>query len=161
MATFTQIRETASRNLDKAAWLGPLLARLSVGVMFAVSGWGKLHSLPNVTEFFTELGIPAPGFHARLVAVTEFAGGLALVAGLATQLAALPLAFTMVIALITAKRAELDGVLDLLAVSEFTYFCVLVWLAVSGAGAASADALILRRGGKPAVTRRDPAHPSA
>lgn len=161
MATWTQIREAATRHLHKVAWLGPLLARLSVGVMFAVSGWGKLHSLPNVTEFFTELGIPAPGFHARLVAVTELAGGLALVAGLATRFAALPLAFTMIIAIITAKRAELEGVLDLLAVSEFTYFCVLVWLAVSGAGAASADALIFKRVSKPRAARLDAVKPIA
>ncbi len=36
--------------------------------MFIGTGWGKLHSIPDVTEFFTSLHIPAPGFNARLTA---------------------------------------------------------------------------------------------
>lgn len=133
-------RELASR----AGWLGPLLARLSVGAMFAGSGWGKLGDLGSVTEFFTELGIPAPGFHARLVAITELAGGVAIALGLGTRLLALPLAVTMIVATITAKRSDIEGVRSLLALEEITYLSVLLWLVVAGAGAASVDALICR-----------------
>src|SRR5438105_14582962 len=50
----------------RLSWIGPTLARLTLGVVFIGTGWGKLHDLDKVTGFFTELGIPAPGFNALL-----------------------------------------------------------------------------------------------
>src|SRR6266567_4475729 len=94
---------------DKLGFVGPTLARVTVGLVFVGTGWGKLHSIPDVTSFFTDLHIPAPGFHARLVAGTEFFGGLLVLVGLGTRLVSLPLAFTMVIAILTAKRPNIDG----------------------------------------------------
>lgn len=41
--------ERVSRYLT---WLGPLFARLTVGWVFLLSGWGKLNNLPQVTENF-------------------------------------------------------------------------------------------------------------
>src|SRR3954470_24164576 len=95
------------RLADQLSFLGPALARLTVGVVFIQTGWGKLHSLGDVTEFFASLHIPAPAFQARLAAGTEFFGGLLVLLGLATRLAALPLGFTMIVAIATAKRADL------------------------------------------------------
>jgi putative oxidoreductase len=130
---------------DRVSFMGPALARLTVGVVFIGTGWGKLHSIPDVVSFFTDLGIPAPGFNARLTATTEFVGGLLVLAGLGTRLAALPLAFTMVIAILTAKRATVDGVSALLGLEEWSYLVFFVWLALAGAGRLSLDALIARR----------------
>src|SRR2546429_158435 len=45
---------------ERLSFLGPTLARLTLGVVFIGTGWGKLHGLDKVTDFFTELGIPAP-----------------------------------------------------------------------------------------------------
>jgi putative oxidoreductase len=145
MRTAFEFRRGVLAMAAKVSWLGPLLARLTLGAMFAGTGWGKLHSLPDVTAFFRELGIPAPGFHAHLVASTELAGGIAILAGFATRLAGVPLAVTMVVAIVTAKRSEVDGVRALLALEEFTYFCLLAWLVLAGAGAASVDALLARK----------------
>jgi len=50
----------------RLSWIGPTLARLTLGAVFIGTGWGKLHDLDKVTGFFTELGIPAPGFNALL-----------------------------------------------------------------------------------------------
>jgi len=88
---------------DKLVFLGPTLARLTIGLVFIGTGWGKLHSLDDVTQFFASLHIPAPGFNARLAASTEFFGGILILIGLGTRLAALPVAFTMVIAILTAS----------------------------------------------------------
>jgi putative oxidoreductase len=132
-------------RLRKLAWVGPLLARLAVGIVFVQTGWGKLHDLASVTAFFTELGIPAPGFNAALVATTEFAGGLLLVLGLGTRLAAAPLAGTMVVAILTAKRAEIDGLGTLLGFEETLYLIAFLWLLVAGPAQASIDHLIRRR----------------
>jgi len=47
-----------------------LAVRLYWGCQLAQNGWGKLHNLSNVTEFFTSLGIPAPGPTAAFVLMT-------------------------------------------------------------------------------------------
>jgi putative oxidoreductase len=64
--------------------------------------------------------------------------------GLGTRLASLPLAFTMVVAILTAKRAELDGLTSLVGFDEWAYLVFFVWLAVAGAGPLSLDALVRR-----------------
>jgi len=129
---------------DRAAFVGPTLARLTVGLVFIGTGWGKLHSIPDVTSFFTDLHIPAPGFHARLVAGTEFVGGLLVLVGLGTRLVSLPLAFTMVIAILTAKRPNIDGLTTLVGFEEWSYLVLFLWIALAGAGPLSLDALIRR-----------------
>ena len=148
------IKDTLERlgaAADKASFVGPTLARITVGVVFIGTGWGKLHSIADVTTFFTDLGIPAPGFNARLTATTEFIGGLLLLVGLGTRLVALPLAFTMVVAILTAKRADINGLTSLLGLEEWSYLVLFLWLAVAGSGPLSMDNLIRRmRGGSPA-----------
>ncbi len=130
--------------VDKIAWLGPLLVRITVGVVFMGTGWGKLHNLDGITKFFGELGIPMPHVNAIVASSTEFFGGLAVLLGLGTRLAALPLAFTMVVAILTAKRGDIDGVSTLLGFEEFSYLVMFLWLALAGPGKASLDHLIAR-----------------
>jgi putative oxidoreductase len=143
--------DKARKTADKVAFLGPTLARLTVGLVFIGTGWGKLHSIPDVTEFFTSLGIPFPGFHSRLVAGVEFFGGLLILAGLGTRLVALPMAFTMVIAILTAKRADITGLTALVGFEEWSYLVFFLWLALAGAGKLSLDALIMKLRGKSAT----------
>jgi putative oxidoreductase len=129
---------------DKISFLGPTLARLTVGFVFIGTGWGKLHSLPDVTDFFIKLGIPFPAFNARLVACTEFFGGILMLAGLGTRLVALPMAFTMVVAILTDKRAQIDGPTTLFGFEEWSYLVLFIWIALAGPGPLSLDALIAR-----------------
>lgn len=136
--------------VKKAAWLGPLLARLAVGVTFAVTGWGKLHDLDKVTGFFTELHIPMPHLNAIVVGCTEFFGGLALILGLGARLASIPLAISMVVAILTAKLGDAHSVADVLGFDETLYVAIFVWILVAGPGAASVDALLARRLGRKA-----------
>ncbi len=137
--------DKARKAADKVAFMGPTLARLTVGLVFIGTGWGKLHSIPDVTEFFTTLGIPMPGFNARLTACTEFFGGLLILVGLGTRLVALPLAFTMTIAILTAKRSDITGIRSLVGFEEWSYLVFFLWLALAGAGKLSLDALIGKR----------------
>lgn len=124
------------------AFIAPALLRATLGVVFVQTGWGKLQDLGQVTSFFAELGIPAPGFNAALASGTEFFGGLLLLAGLGTRLVALPMAFTMFVAIITAKRAELDGLTALLGFQEWSYLVMFLVIALIGPGALSLDGLI-------------------
>jgi putative oxidoreductase len=140
-----KVRETLSVVTRRLGPLGPTLARLTVGLVFLGTGWGKLHSLPDVTDFFASLGIPLPGLNARVAACTEFFGGILVLLGFATRLAVLPMAFTMVIAIVTAKRGDVHGLTDLVGLEEWSYLVFFVWLAVAGAGPLSLDRLIAPR----------------
>jgi len=133
---------TLARRLEP---IGPTLARLTVGLVFIGTGWGKLHTLPDVTAYFRSLGIPAPGLNARVAAATELFGGLLVLVGLGTRLAVLPMAFTMVIAILTAKRADIHGLTDLVGFEEWSYLVFFLWLAVAGAGPLSLDRLVAPR----------------
>ena len=130
-----------ARHLE---WLPPLLARVTLGVVFAQSGWGKLHNLQKVAEFFTELGIPQPELQARFVSGTEFVCGWLLLLGLFARIASVPLVVTMVVATITAKADELKHYGDLFGFTEWTYLVLAVYVIVHGAGPHSLDALLAR-----------------
>ena len=133
---------SVSRSLR---WLPPSVARLTVGWVFLQSGWGKLQNLPKVVAFFTELGIPAPQFQAPLAATAEFACGALLLVGLFTRVATLPLIATMVVAILTAKKADIHELSDLFGMGEYLYIALLLWLGAYGAGPISVDALFARR----------------
>lgn len=139
------LRARALGVLDRARPAALLLGRLAVGLLFVSTGWGKVHNIPKVTQFFQTLGIPAPGFHAVLVGYSELLCGTALVIGLLSRLATIPLIVSMIVALITAKRAEIHGIFDLVGQDEFTYLVVLVMIAVIGPGKLSLDHPIARR----------------
>jgi putative oxidoreductase len=131
-----------TRKLD---WLGPLVARITLGVLFVSTGWGKVHDLAKVTAFFTELGIPFPGIQAPMVSFIELIGGALLVVGLASRIAALPLMASMTVAILTAQRENVHGLPDLFGLVEWTYFALLLWVAMAGPGRASLDHLLFGR----------------
>ena len=145
--TVLAARSFVLRAAATLSWLPLAAARLALGVVFVQSGWGKLHDLPRVVDYFASLGIPAPQLQAPFVASVELAGGVLLLAGLFTRVAAVPLAATMVVALVTAGRADVASASDLFATVEFLYLLLLGSLAAFGAGALSLDALLVRRFG--------------
>jgi putative oxidoreductase len=133
---------TDSNRLDLAL----AVLRVIVGVVFIAHGGQKLFvfGLGGVTSGFAGMGIPAATIVAPLVALVEFLGGLALVTGLLTRLAALGLAIDMVgaIALVHLPNGffgpkGFEFPLSLLAAS--------VALAIAGAGRYSLDGVIAER----------------
>ena len=120
-------------------WLAPLVARVTVGYIFLLSGWGKLNNLPKVIENFVGWGIPSADLLAPFVAAVEFGGGLLLLVGLCTRIAAAPLAIIMIVAIRTALWEQVDSVEMLLGFEEFSYLAIFLWLAISGPGAISVD----------------------
>ena len=147
----TALTGLAERVGHAFRWLSPTLARLTVGLVFFQSGWGKLHDLDKVTNFFTELGIPHPWFQARLASTSEFVCGGLLLVGLATRFAAIPLIVTMCVAIRTAQWVNVDGLGSLVGLLEFAYVALLVWLATDGPGPISLDRLIARLNDRPAT----------
>lgn len=138
-------RKFVLKSSEALSWLPQTLARLAIGWVFVQSGWGKLNNLPKVIDYFGTLGIPAPHLQAPFVAGVELLGGALVLAGLFTRVAAVPLAATMVVALLTAKRGDISSAADLFGTAEFLYLTVLGFLAAFGAGAISLDGFLVRR----------------
>jgi putative oxidoreductase len=129
-------------------WLAPLAVRIVVGVVFMGTGWTKLHNLPAITKNFTALGIPAPEILTPFVSGVEFFGGLLLLLGLLTRFAAVPLMVVMVVAILSAKVADIDSLETFLGFEEVSYFVMFAWLAIAGPGPVSLDHLILQASGR-------------
>jgi len=89
-------------NISSSPSWGTTVLRVIVGVVFLVHGSQKLFSFgfSGVTAFFTQAGIPLPAVSAPLVTLVEFLGGLALILGVGTRVAALLLACDMVGAIV-------------------------------------------------------------
>lgn len=124
-----------------------LLVRLYWGFQFMQNGWGKLHNLAHVTDFFTSLHVPAPGLMAPAIALLEFVGGIFLILGLLSRLTALLLALDMVVAFLLADRAALATAFTadpskFYCADPFTFLCASIVIAVFGTGALSVDYLL-------------------
>lgn len=130
---------------EKLGFLVPTLTRFCVGWVFLTSGWGKLHNLQSVTAYFAELGIPYPELQAPFASAVELVAGAALLLGLFTRLASIPLVVVMIVAIATAKRTELTSFTDLFGIVEYLYVLLLGQLIVLGAGPLSLDRLLVNR----------------
>ncbi|RXS98082.1 DoxX family protein [Silvibacterium dinghuense] len=123
-----------------------LAIRLYWGWQFAQTGWGKLHNLAHVKDFFTSLGIPAPGLMAPAISVLEFAGGILLMLGLGSRLIALLLSANMFVAYLTADREALTSVFSdpgkFYIADPFTFLFASLLVLVFGSGFFALDTFI-------------------
>jgi putative oxidoreductase len=81
-----------------------LIGRVAIGTIFVMSGFGKLMNLSGFTAGMEAAGVPAAAFTAPLGAAIEFFGGLAIILGAWTWLAALLVAAFTVVATAIAHR---------------------------------------------------------
>jgi putative oxidoreductase len=81
--------------------LGLLTLRLVVGLVFATHGGDKLfvQGVPGVIGFLDKLGISPPELWAWVLTLSELIGGVALMLGLLTRVAAFVTTATMVVAI--------------------------------------------------------------
>lgn len=129
---------------DLTASLGLLVLRVVMGVGIATHGYGKLFG-GNIEGFAKNavepMGFPFPLVFAYLAGAAEFFGGLFIAVGLLTRLAAIPLAFTMAMAVFMVHMKHGDP----LARTELSiaYLTFAVTILLSGAGSFSLDRIIL------------------
>ena len=125
-----------------------LFVRLYWGWQFVVDGWGKLHNLPKVIEYFGSLGLPAPGPTAYFVSTLELVGGVLLALGLGGRFIALLLTANMTVAYITGDREALLSIFSdpdkFSAAAPFTYLMASLVILIFGPGRYSLDYLIER-----------------
>ena len=125
-----------------------LFVRLYWGWQFAESGWGKLHNLGKVTEFFTGLNLPMPAFTATAVSSLEFFGGILLALGLFSRPLALVLTINMFMAYATADREALLSFFSdpgkFYAADPYTFLFASLLVLIFGPGKIALDTLVGR-----------------
>jgi putative oxidoreductase len=141
-------------------WLPILLARIAVGWTFLQTGWGKLHDLPSIVEFFRELGIPWPELQAPFVSSVELVCGTLILVGLFSRLAALPLIGTMVVAIATAQWENVDSFGALFGLTEYLYIVIFAWIATTGPGPVAVDTWMERLAGRSSLPSLPQAMPA-
>lgn len=140
---------TSERTKD----YGIAAIRVMVGTVFLAHGLQKLFGMgvSGLSGFLAQLGVPLPALSASLAIGAEVLGGAALILGLGTRLASLPLAFTMFIAVTTV---HLSGGFFLPAGYEYalTMLVASLGLGLTGSGAFALDGLLFTgKAGAPAL----------
>jgi putative oxidoreductase len=125
-----------------------LFVRLYWGWQLVQSGWGKLHNLGNVTDFFTSLGLPAPGAMAVFISCLEFFGGILFGLGLFSRIISLMLSVNMIVAYITADREALLSIFSdpdkFYAAAPYTFLIASLIVLLFGPGWLCLDELFSR-----------------
>jgi len=125
--------------------VGLLLVRLVVGLAFILHGWPKIQSP------LAWMGPDAqmPGFLQACAAVAEFGGGIALLLGVLTPLAALGLAITMAVATFMVHVPMQHSFVGKPGEPSFelsaVYLVVAIMFLLVGPGVFSLDALLFQR----------------
>lgn len=142
-----------ARLTGTSAPASTVLIRLFVGAVFLSEGAQKFIYPDRLgAGRFAKAGIPAPGFFAALDGVAEIVCGIALLAGLLTRLAAIPMIVDMLGALFITKLPLLWGAAPLFpkeagwwdfaheARVDVAQLCGSLFLLIVGAGRYSLDA---------------------
>lgn len=122
-----------------------LAGRLLLALLFLPAGIGKLTGFAGTVGYIASVGLPMPQVAAVIALVVEIAGGVALLAGFGTRLAAMALAlFTLVASFFFhnywAVPADQQFMQQLLFFKNMAVVGGLITLAAWGAGAWSIDA---------------------
>jgi putative oxidoreductase len=132
---------------------GLTVLRVVTGLVFFMHGYTKVFvwGFEGTAAGFGQMGIPLANIAGPFVGLLELLGGLALVAGLATRWISIPLAVTMLVAIVQVHLAKgffapegYEFPLTLLAAT--------VGLTLTGGGALAVDNLITARRSAPAAT---------
>jgi putative oxidoreductase len=111
-----------------------LLLRLLAGGVFVAFGASKFVNHASELASFKTYGLPAPEVLVVVVGVIELVGGVLLITGILTRLAALALAGDMVAAIIVSGIARGEPISLTVAPAELVAMLTLLW---TGPGALS------------------------
>jgi putative oxidoreductase len=145
---------SGNRSLEE---LAILLARISLGVFFAISGGNKLFVASQykvMYETIVSAGLPFPHVMAYFVSSVEFVCGCLLIIGLLSTLCCVAFIIDMIVAITTVQLATIaktlsfiDWLDDFLYLPEVMYIIIFLWLISSGPGRLSVDHWIAARFG--------------
>jgi putative oxidoreductase len=135
----------------------PLFLRLAIGAGFIVHGWAKLSRGPGgFAKLLTQIGVPFPHITAWVTSLVELFGGLAILLGLFVSITAIPLIFTMLVAMFTIQINYGFSSVKTIGLTpqgplfgppgyeiNLLYIAGLVSLIITGGGVFSIDALVV------------------
>jgi putative oxidoreductase len=124
-------------NTDVAALVG----RLALGALFLSHGWPKIKNIRQPIAFVKGTGWPGGEMFAMLFTLLEFFGGIALIIGLFTQVAAF-LFFLEMIATTIFSKTKLKKKFALGYELDLAYAAFALVLYFLGPGAWSLDRLL-------------------
>jgi len=127
---------TVLGELHAWEWLGILIARLAVGLLFLLSGRGKLfvpERREQMRQTLLKARVPFPEFNALFVSTVEFLFGLLLIAGALTPLACVMLSGVMIVAIATTALRNIKATSSLGWLSEFC-ICLKCFISSSCSG---------------------------
>lgn len=136
---------TPSTAGSRAA-IGLTILRVVLGLVFIAHGSQKLFVFGHagVTGAFTQMGVPMPAFSSAVVTAVEFVGGIALVLGAFTGIAAALIAIDMLGAILLV-HARNGFFLPNGAEYALTLLSANVAVALAGPGAFAIDNILAAR----------------
>jgi putative oxidoreductase len=139
--------------------LSPIPLRLIVGYGFIAHGYAKLARGPeHFAAILGAIGIPEPTLMSWLTVIVELLGGLMVLLGAGVELAAVPMAIVLVVAMVTVHLPNGFSSIKLQGFdahgahfgqpgyeTDLLYLAGLAALLLTGAGPLSLNALFVRR----------------
>ena len=116
-----------------------LVARILLAIIFIMSGFGKLTDIAGTASYFANYGLPMPSATAVIVGLIELLGGLAVLIGFKTRIAAWVLAIFSVATALVAHTDFSDQMQMINFLKNLAMAGGFLALAVQGSGSISVD----------------------
>jgi len=135
-----------------------LVARVCLSAVYLYSGMTKLIDIPAATDEVADLGLPLPGVFLALTILVQLGGGLLVLTGLWTRLAAfLLLGFTAVATALAHNPMGFEDVeFQRQLTTSLEHLAIIggfILVIAEGGGPISIDRMIERRGKRSNLTR--------
>jgi len=141
-------------NLTKQS-IAPLFLRIIIGAGFMAHGWAKIsRGTGGFEKLLAQQGVPAPHVNAIIGPYVELLGGFAILIGAYVVIIAVPLLFTMLVAMIYVQGHYGFSSVKTIGLTpggpvfgppgyeiNLLYMAGLISLMLTGAGAYSVDSL--------------------
>jgi putative oxidoreductase len=133
--------------MNKLYPFADLAGRILISTIFVLSGFSKITGYAGMQGYMESQGVP--GALLPLVIATELGGGILIVLGLWTRLAALALAGFSILAALLFHANFADQMQMIMFMKNFAMAGGFLFLVAHGAGALSLDARLARSKASP------------
>lgn len=130
---------TAKTSLSTNASALVLAGRVLISIIFILAGFAKLTAISGTAGWFASIGLPMPTATTVIVGLVELLGGLAILVGFQTRIAAIVLGLFTLAATGIAHLDFADQVQVMFLQKNLAIAGGLFVLAAFGAGALSID----------------------
>lgn len=135
----TSVSNTGSGSAAASAPIAVLAGRVLMSILFIIAGYSKLTAIGGTAGFFGSIGLPMPTATAVIVGLVELLGGLAILVGFKTRIAAIVVAVFVLAATAVAHLDFSQAGNALMLQKNLGLTGGLILLAVLGAGPLSID----------------------